>query len=82
MRADAFRAHLAHRLTSGSATSYVAYARRVEAELGVDLDRCALDDPSVDWLLDRLKAAGVVAKSVANCRSALRAYARFRTEPC
>ena len=77
MREEAFRASLAHRLGAGSIESYVDYLRRVERELGVDLDTVALDPHGIEALRAALLTRSVPAKSVANCISALRQYARM-----
>jgi hypothetical protein len=72
-----FRRLLSRFLTEESANSYVAYAKRVERELQSDLDQLDLSEHGCGNLASRLLARGVPKKSVQNCMSALRAYARL-----
>ncbi|MGU3420791.1 hypothetical protein [Methylobacterium sp. D54C] len=74
MREAEFRRFLIGRLGARSIDSYVAYCRRVESELAVDLDRCGLRPEEIRDLTQRLRAAGAADKSASNCGSALRAY--------
>jgi len=75
MREAEFRRVLSRRLGARSIDSYVAYCRRVENELAVDLDSCGLGPEGIRNLLQGLRAAGAADKSASNCGSALRAYA-------
>lgn len=79
MQEAAFRKALSQRLGDLSINSYIAYARRVERVIGIDLDDCDLVDDEIEAILRRLQEADVSANSVNNSRSALRAYAAFRT---
>lgn len=78
MREEAFRTFLAPMLSARSVGSYLSYARRAERDLGVDLDRCALDDEAVAGMAESLRARGVDAKSIQNLASALRRYGHMR----
>jgi hypothetical protein len=77
MREHQFRRLLSRFLTEESANSYVAYAKRVQRELQSDLDQLDLSDSGCEDVARRLSARGVPKKSVQNCVSALRAYARL-----
>lgn len=78
MREQQFRASLSHLIGGRSVDSYVAYCRRVERELQTDLDQADLSDRGCENLASRLAGRGVPKKSVQNCLSAMRAYARLR----
>ncbi|CAA2137029.1 hypothetical protein [Methylobacterium bullatum] len=70
-----FRRSLKERLSARSIDSYVAYCRRVESKLAVDLDDCDLGPDGIRDLIERLGSAGVGRKMAGNFVSALRAYA-------
>jgi hypothetical protein len=72
-----FRRLLAGRLGEASVNSYVAYCRRVERELGADLDTRDLTQSGIAVIGSELRAAGVSANSLRNCLSAVRAYAEL-----
>lgn len=74
MREMEFRRALSDRIGERSVDSYVAYCRRVERELGLELDTCDLTDSGMAILGSRLRAAGVPDNSLRNCLSAVRAY--------
>jgi hypothetical protein len=77
MREYQFRGLLGRFLTEDSANSYIAYAKRVERELQSDLDELDLSERGCENVGSRLSARGVPKKSVQNCLSALRTYARL-----
>ncbi|SEK36432.1 hypothetical protein SAMN05216382_0264 [Sphingomonas palmae] len=77
MREEAFRRFLAQRLGARSVDSYLSNLRRVERELTIDLDACARDEHEIDTLRVALKRSGMSDSKVADCSSALRAYAAF-----
>jgi hypothetical protein len=68
---------LSGRLNEASIGSYLAYCRRVERELGIDLDTCDLTKTGCSRLSEQLLRAGFPRKSVANSISALRAYSEL-----
>lgn len=68
----------ARTLSEDCARSYVAYGRRVERELGVDLDSVNRGSSAILALLQRLESSGAPAASVRNCGSALKLYAAYR----
>lgn len=75
MREAEFRRSLNGRLTSKSVDSYVAYCRRVERELNINLDFSDLTPTGISNIVQRLRLIGVAQNSVSNCASAMRAYA-------
>lgn len=75
MREATFRQLLAARLGERSVDSYLAYCRRVERELGIDLDQCDLSPTGLSSIEAQLKAKGVAPGSLGNLLSGLRAYA-------
>lgn len=77
MREDGFRSFLLKRLDPRSVQSYVAYVRRVERELGSDVEACDLSETGISDVRDRLLALGLNEASARNSASSLRAYAAF-----
>lgn len=77
MRETDFRDYLADRLGARSIDSYVAYCRRVERDLKLNLDTSDLSDVGLSNIGRRLRAVGVPDKSLSNCLSGLRAYANL-----
>lgn len=75
MREAEFRRSLTGRLKEKSVDSYVAYCRRVESELNINLDACDLGPSGLANIVQRLRRIGVAENSVRNCTSAMRAYA-------
>lgn len=78
MREEAFRRFLAPSLAPRSVDSYIAYARRFERDLGMDLDAVALDEDALEVAARRLRQAGCPENSVRNIRSAVRRYRGMR----
>lgn len=79
MREDAFRAYLAPLLSSRSVNSYLSYARRVQRELGVDLDAAGLlVGDTTDRVADGLRRAGYPERSVAASLVALSRYVEIQ----
>lgn len=77
MRENAFRAYLSGSISGPSVSSYVSYAYRVERELGIDLDKCILDDDYLSVIAQRLRRGLIPPKSVQNCLSSVRSYSAF-----
>lgn len=63
VRETEFRHSLADRISDDSVASYVAYCRRVERELRLDLDVCDLTDGGIAVIGDLLRRAGLPDKS-------------------
>lgn len=76
MQEAEFRRRLAGKLTPESIQSYVSYASRVEDVLYLDLDLFTLDENGIADVGQRLRQSGINQKSVSNCMSAIRAYAK------
>jgi hypothetical protein len=77
VRETEFRLYLADRLGERSVDSYVAYCRRVERDLNLNLDISDLSDVGIGDIAERLRTVGTPERSLKNCLSGLRAYARF-----
>ena len=77
MQEEVYRRFLADTLGAPSIASYVAYCRRVERELGIDLDTIDLGENALGALRLRLRANSVPMASLSNCMSALTAYSRM-----
>lgn len=82
MRDAEFRGHLRARLGARSVDSYSAYCRRVERELGIDLDTADLSAAGISNLERELRSRAMAERSIGNCISAVRSYATLlRGEP-
>lgn len=81
VREEGFRRYLSVRISPGSVNSYVAYCRRVERDLGVDLDAADLSEVGLGNLHRELTRRGTEPRSVSNCVTSARTYARFRDAP-
>lgn len=80
MREAEFRRSLTGRLNEKSVDSYVAYCRRVESELNINLDACDLSPLGLPSVVQQLRRMGIAENSVRNCTSAMRAYARLDSD--
>lgn len=78
MKAEAFRAFMAPRLSTRGVSSYLSNIRRVERLLDVDIDRVVLDEAAIGAIGDRLRRAGVPDAPARDCCTALRRYGTFQ----
>jgi hypothetical protein len=83
MQEQAFARYLAARYPQATINSYLAYCRRVERHLSIDLTICDLGDEAIDRIALQLahgNGLAMPAKSARNCMAAVRHYAAFRAE--
>ncbi len=78
MRETAFRAHLEGRIGGPSISSYIAYGRRLERELDLDLETCDLGDVGITAMMRELARKDVAPRSINNMMSVARSYRNFR----
>ena len=81
MQEQAFARYLAGHYPRPTINSYLAYCRRVERHLSIDLTSCDLDDEAVSRIAVQLAQGNALAmpeKSAGNCMAAVRHYAAFR----
>jgi hypothetical protein len=81
MQEQAFARYLAGRYPQPTINSYLAYCRRVERHLSIDLTSCDLGDEAVGRIavqLTRGNALAMPERSAGNCMAAVRHYAAFR----
>lgn len=76
----AFATYLAARFPQPTANSYLAYCRRIESHLGIDLARADLSEGALATMATTLQSAGnpMPRTSARNCMVAVRHYAAFR----
>lgn len=81
MQEQAFARYLAGRYPQPTINSYLAYCRRVERHLSIDLTSCDLGNEAVDRIAVQMAQGNALAmpeKSAGNCMAAVRHYAAFR----